>query len=101
MHTPSLSHLLPSTRTHTHTHTHTHSLTHRYQPLIPDPEGDNIVCSENTVVFTVSIFQYVGLVVALSTAAPYRRPLFTNCESGGAGRVGMCGRWERRERVGM
>ena len=40
--------------------------------------------------FTVSVFQYVGLVVALSTAAPYRRPLFTNCESGGAVRVGIC-----------
>ena len=85
---PSLSLLSPSPPLHTHTHTHTHP--HRYKPLIPDPEGDNIVCSENTVVFTVSVFQYVGLVVALSTAAPYRRPLFTNCESGGAGRVGIC-----------
>jgi len=49
-----------------------------YVPLHPDPDGDNIVCSENTVVFLVSIFQYIGLAVALSTAAPYRKPLFTN-----------------------
>lgn len=49
-----------------------------YQPLLPDPESENILCSENTVIFQISIFQYVGLAVALSTAAPFRRPLFTN-----------------------
>jgi hypothetical protein len=46
--------------------------------LNPDPESRNIRCSENTVLFQISIFQYVALAVALSTAAPYRKPLYTN-----------------------
>ena len=53
---------------------------YRYDPLVPDPEETNVLSSESTVVFTISIFQYVGLAVALSTAAPYRRALYTNCE---------------------
>lgn len=58
----------------------------RYVPLNPDPTSSNIRCSENSVVFQVSIFQYVALAVALSTAAPYRKPLYTN--GMGRGRVG-------------
>ena len=50
----------------------------RYVPLDPDPTSDNILCSENSVVFQISIFQYVALAVFLSTAAPYRKPLYTN-----------------------
>jgi magnesium-transporting ATPase (P-type) len=49
-----------------------------YQPLHPDPESGNIESSENSVLFQISIFQYVALAVALSTAAPYRNPLYTN-----------------------
>ncbi len=56
-------------------------LSTRYVPLKPSPTASNIQCTENTVVFQLSIFQYVGLAVALSTAAPYRKPLFTNCKS--------------------
>ncbi len=55
-------------------------LSTRYVPLEPSRTSTNIKCTENTVVFEVSIFQYVGLAVALSTAAPYRKPLFTNCK---------------------
>ncbi len=52
-----------------------------YVPLKPNPTASNIQCAENTVVFQLSVFQYVGLAVALSTVAPYRKPLFTNCKS--------------------
>ncbi|XP_064384739.1 polyamine-transporting ATPase 13A3-like isoform X2 [Halichondria panicea] len=49
-----------------------------YVPLIPDPESDNINSQENSVIFQFANFQYLGLSVALSTGAPFRRPLFTN-----------------------
>ena len=52
----------------------------RYVPLVSDPKSDNILCSENSVIFQVSNFQYIGLAVALSTAAPFRRPIYTNCK---------------------
>lgn len=52
----------------------------RYVPLVPDPNADNIKSQENTVIFQFTNFQYLGLSIALSTAAPFRRPLFTNCK---------------------
>ena len=54
---------------------------HRYIPLLPTVGGQNIVCSENTVVFQASIFQYISLAVSLSTGPPYRKPLYTNGEA--------------------
>ena len=51
---------------------------HRYEPIQPDVNSGNILSSENTVLFQFSIFQYVSLAVAMSTAAPYRKPLYTN-----------------------
>lgn len=56
----------------------------RYVPLDPNPSSDNILCSENAVVFQISIFQYIALAVFLSTAAPYRKPLYTNGREGGS-----------------
>ena len=54
----------------------------RYQkdPLIPQADGDNIVAYETTVVFQISIYQYIGLVIAFSTAAPFRKSFLTNCK---------------------
>ncbi len=52
----------------------------RYVPLVPDSHSDNVLCSENSVIFQVSNFQYIAIAVALSTAAPFRKPLYTNCK---------------------
>jgi cation-transporting ATPase 13A3/4/5 len=44
-----------------------------------DPSGAGANQSfENTAVFWVSSFQYLGTVVAFSVSRPFRRPLYTN-----------------------
>ena len=54
----------------------------RYQkdPLIPQANSTNIVAYETTTIFQISIYQYIGLVVAFSTAAPFRKSFLTNCK---------------------
>uniref|UniRef100_A0A8C3VY99 Polyamine-transporting ATPase 13A2 n=1 Tax=Catagonus wagneri TaxID=51154 RepID=A0A8C3VY99_9CETA len=42
------------------------------------PAPDNLPNYENTVVFSLSSFQYLILAVAMSKGAPFRRPLYTN-----------------------
>ncbi|XP_012577539.1 PREDICTED: probable cation-transporting ATPase 13A2 [Condylura cristata] len=42
------------------------------------PAPDNLPNYENTVVFSVSGFQYLILAAAVSKGAPFRRPLYTN-----------------------
>lgn len=51
---------------------------HWFKPLKSKVESENIVCWENTALFTLSIYQYIALAIAFSTAAPYRKPLYTN-----------------------
>lgn len=48
---------------------------------------DNLPNYENTVVFSLSSFQYLILAVAVSKGAPFRQPLYTN----GAGLAGGVG----------
>lgn len=51
----------------------------RFVPLngtVPAP--DNLPNYENTVVFSLSSFQYLILAAAVSKGAPFRRPLYTN-----------------------
>ncbi|KAM8788255.1 polyamine-transporting ATPase 13A2 isoform 3-T3 [Rhynchonycteris naso] len=50
-----------------------------FEPLnktVPAP--DNLPNYENTVVFSLSSFQYLILAAAMSKGAPFRRPLYTN-----------------------
>ncbi|KAI8048155.1 uncharacterized protein B0P05DRAFT_564718 [Gilbertella persicaria] len=50
----------------------------RYKPPVFDPDGDNIVCLENTVLFLVSSYQYMLVAVVFSVGPPFRRPIWTN-----------------------
>lgn len=50
------------------------------------PAPDNLPNYENTVVFSLSSFQYLILAAAVSKGAPFRRPLYTN----GAAALGGC-----------
>lgn len=57
------------------------------------PAPDNLPNYENTVIFSLSGFQYLILAAAVSKGAPFRRPLYTN--GAAAGRNGGAGpRWE-------
>uniref|UniRef100_A0A2K5CJI0 ATPase cation transporting 13A2 n=1 Tax=Aotus nancymaae TaxID=37293 RepID=A0A2K5CJI0_AOTNA len=46
------------------------------------PAPDNLPNYENTVVFSLSSFQYLILAAAVSKGAPFRRPLYTNEHAG-------------------
>lgn len=54
------------------------------------PAPDNLPNYENTVVFSLSGFQYLILAAAVSKGAPFRQPLYTN----GAAAWGVGGRAE-------
>ncbi|XP_070314870.1 polyamine-transporting ATPase 13A2 isoform X2 [Odocoileus virginianus] len=59
------------------------------------PAPDNLPNYENTVVFSLSSFQYLILAAAVSKGAPFRRPLYTNGAAalgalpGGPGALGL------------
>lgn len=55
------------------------------------PAPDNLPNYENTVVFSLSSFQYLILAAAVSKGAPFRQPLYTNGATAGVG--GRC--WRR------
>lgn len=56
------------------------------------PAPDNLPNYENTVVFSVSSFQYLILAAAVSKGAPFRQPLYTNgAAAWGEGAAGAYG----------
>lgn len=51
-----------------------------YQPANTD-DPEELVCQDNFAVFAVSVFQYITLAVVFSKGSPYRKPIYTNCQS--------------------
>ena len=49
-------------------------------PLVPKFNDTNVEAYETTTIFQISIYQYIGLVIAFSTAAPFRKSFLTNCK---------------------
>lgn len=49
-----------------------------YTPPETDPDGENIECYENTVLFLLSCFQYILIAVVFSVGPPYRKPVWSN-----------------------
>lgn len=56
------------------------SFSFRFQPLVPDPDSDNIWSYENAAMFLFSNFQYLTLALVLSSGPPYRQPTYCNRE---------------------
>ncbi|KAH8547645.1 hypothetical protein BGW37DRAFT_230305 [Umbelopsis sp. PMI_123] len=49
-----------------------------YSPPDYDPDGENIECFENTVLFLLSCYQYILIAVVFSVGPPYRQPVWSN-----------------------
>ena len=61
----------------------------RFLPYAPKGDRD-YKGHQNAVVFLVSCYQYVTLAITFSAGAPFRKSLFTNCES-------VCQRFQHRQ----
>ncbi|CAO3668835.1 unnamed protein product [Umbelopsis ramanniana] len=49
-----------------------------YSPPNYDPDGENIECFENTILFLLSCYQYILVAVVFSVGPPYRQPVWSN-----------------------
>lgn len=49
-----------------------------YVPLVPNPDDINIASQENTVLFTISMFQYLAVCVSFSFSRGFRKQWWTN-----------------------